>query len=259
MQLKRRPTEPGGLLSAEAQAELAKKARFAKSIANAKTDSNRWFYVAVCSMLMTCVTAFGWHKADKRFAENVRVAWVKLEPNGTYHVDYADEKKPIDYFTATVESKLMEYAEKRFSARRDSISTDYGFAALMMEPQLKTDFMENFKAPEKAASLLDCKECAQVVNKVRTIQSIDKDLSPGTSKKEQYTTLVFSTIQHLDKNGRISTCENKIITLFWTFRPRAQIVDKTDELRYNPLGMGMIRDTMRDDPTPISDAECRKL
>lgn len=258
MLLKRRETEPGGLLPEVAQPN-AKERRHAKSVSNAKADANRWFYVAVCSMLMTCVVGAGWYKADKRFAENVRVAWVKLSPNGTYVVEYADEEKPVDYFTATVESKLAEYAEKRFSKRRETISTDYGFANLMQESELSVHFMENEKAAAVAAEVVDCQNCPQTHNKIRTIQSIDKDLAPGSSKNQQYTTLVFSTMQNRDKNGKITSCENKIITLLWTFRPRSQIVDKTDQLRYNPLGMGIIRDTIRDDPTVITDQECRKL
>lgn len=256
--LKPRPAEPGGLMPAELQ-QQAKRLRATKTLANAKADGNRWFYVALLAMILCIVMAIGWHAADKRFAENVRVAWVKLSPSGTYVVEYADEDKPIDYFTATVESKLSEYVEKRFSKRRETISTDYGFASIMQEPQLNTHFLENEKAAEVAAEVVDCQACPSIVSKVRTVQSIDKDLAPGSKKDQQYTTLVFTTFQTRDKGGRIVGCENKIVTLIWLFRPRSDIVKQSENLRYNPLGQGIVRDDIRNDPTPITEQECRKL
>lgn len=257
MKLRPRPPAPGGLIPTT-EKDALKKQRHTASIATAKANENRWFYVAISAIAMTCITSMGWHAADKRFAENVRVAYVKLSPNGTYVVDYADEEKPVDWFTATVESKLSEFAEKRYSKRRDTITTDFGFANLMMSPEMRADFLENQQAAKVAAELVDCRQCAQVTNKIREVQSIDKDLVPGSKQRKQYNTLVFSTMQSKDASGRVS-CANKIITLLWTFRTKDEIVSKREELRYNPLGQEIIRSTIKDDPTTVTDAECRKL
>ena len=258
MNLKKRPIQPGGLVPQDVQKKLAE-SRAANTIAAAKVDGNKWFYVAVTSLALSCFMAFGWYKADKRFAENVRVQFVKLSPNGTYVVEYEDSEKPIQFFERTVESKLSEFAEKRYSKRRETISTDYGFAKLMMSPELQTDFMDNEKAAKVAADFVECKECGQVTNIIRDVQSIDKDLVPGSKSRSQYNTLIFSTQQTRDKSGRITGCENKIITLIWTFRPKEEIVNRREELRYNPLGQEIIRSTIRDDGTAVSDQECKKL
>lgn len=258
MKLKKRDVQPGGLMPEDAREAMAKH-RFTTSLAKSKTNENKWFYVAMASMLMTSFMAWGWHSADKRFAENVRVEWVKLSPNGTYVVEYAEHEKPLQYFDRTVESKLSEFVEKRYSKRRETISTDFGFASLMMSPELRTDFIENEKAPKVAADFVECKECAQIENVIRDVQSIDKDLVPGSKDRNQYNALIFSTFKSREKGGRITGCSNKIITLIWTFRPKEEILNKRDDLRYNPLGMEVIRSTIRDDPTAVSDQDCKKL
>lgn len=258
IKLKKRDVQPGGLLQEDAQEAMAKR-RFTKSLATAKANENKWFYMAVASTLTSAFLAYGWHAADKRFAENVRVEWVKLSPNGTYVVEYSKREKPIEYFDRTVESKLSEFTEKRYSKRKDTITTDYGFASLMMSPELRTDFMENYNAPKIAADLIECKECGQVENIIRDVQLIDKDLVPGTKDKEQYNTLIFSTLKTREKGGRVTGCANKIITLIWTFRPKEDILNRRDDLRYNPLGMEVIRSTIRDDPTVVSEQDCKKL
>jgi len=255
--LKRRPTEPGGLVPSDVQANL-KNQRAIKHLANEKANANRWFSVAVGSLVMTAWAMFGWWQADKRFAENVRVAYVKLDPSGSYRVQYDNEGSEIDYFTSTVESKLSEFVEKRYSKRRETISTDYGFAYLMMSPDLQAEFMEKDQAAKTAAAVAACKECDQETVKIRNIESIDKDLVPGSKRRQQYNTLIFTTVQTRATSGKVQ-CANKIVTLIWRFRPMQDIVSKKNELRYNPLGQEVIRSTMRDDPTKVTEQECRSL
>jgi type IV secretory pathway component VirB8 len=255
--LKKRAQAPGGLIPERLHQELVK-SRYAASTAALRADRNKWFYVTVAISLVTLFCAMGWFKAEKRFAENVRVAWVKLSPNGTSEVQYTDEEKPVQYFEATVESKLIEFAEKRFSKRKETISSDFGFAKLMMSPQMQMDFMTAFKAPNVAAEHLKCEGCDQLEVKVREIQAIDKDLAPNSKRRQQYTSLVFATEIKRNKDGMTVGCANKIYTLLWIFRPTEEIVSKRDELRYNPLGQEIIRADARDDPTPATAAGCQK-
>lgn len=255
--LSRRKTVPGGLIPQD-EKETLKKARFTKSIANARASENRWFYVALTSLAVAFVASYGWHQADKRFAENVRVAYVKLAPNGTYFVDYTDENKPVEFYKATVESKLAEWVEKRYSKRKSTITTDYGFAHLMMSTELQNDFMVNEQAAKVAAEVVACGNCSEKEMKIRDVQSIDKDLVPGSTTREQFNTLVFALEKKREPSGSV-TCSNKIVTLLWTFRPQAEIVNKREELRYNPLGQEIIRSTIRDDPTKVPEQECRKI
>jgi hypothetical protein len=253
----RRKTVPGALVP-EDEKEVLKKSRLTKSIATSRANENRWFYVALASTAVACLTSFGWHQADKRFAENVRVAYVKLAPNGTYFVDYSDDKNPVEFYKATVESKLAEWVEKRYSKRKSTITTDYGFAHLMMSTELQNDFMVNEQAAKVAAEVVACGNCSEKDMKIREVQSIDKDLVPGSTTREQYNTLVFAIEKKREQSGQVS-CSNKIITLIWTFRPQAEIVNKREELRYNPLGQEIIRSTIRDDPTRVPEQECRTI
>lgn len=255
---KKRSTQSGGLMG-DAESERHRKPKLGNTLAAIRADRNKWFYVTVVVVLQSIYANYGWKEADRRYAEDVRLMYVKMSPNGTTDVGFLDGEKTDDFFEASVESKLIEYTERRFSKRPETISPDYGFAMLFQEPELKTDFMENKKAPEEAAKLIACKDCKSVTAHVRDIQGVDKDPMPNTRTRKQYTTLVFATYVTKSHSGKIESCENKIITLLWTFRPKKQVVKRSDELKYNPLGQGIIRETERDDPTPIPEAECRKL
>lgn len=248
----------GGLIPTKQQEKLLNE-RHTKSMTNIKTDRNKWFYITVVVSLLSIGQQIGWHVADKRFAENVRVAWVKMYPNGHSDVEIVDEEKPVDFFINTVESKLTEFVEKRYSKLKATIATDYGFANLMMSPQMQTDFLDNYKAVEVSDKFINCVECNEIRTKVREIQILAKDKIEQTRNRQQYTTLVFATSQIKNKDGRIVSCENKIVTLLWTFRPISEIVNKRSELRYNPLGQDIIRADEKNDPTPIDLNACKKL
>jgi hypothetical protein len=258
MKLTERKKQSGGLIATDVQDKLRKENTAAKRVEKL-TSEYKMFYMAIGAMLLAIGCIFGWYRAEKRYAEEVRVVYVKMHPNGTTVVEFAEEEKPVHYFQSTVESKLQEFVEKRYSKQKDTISTDYGFAKLMMSPELQTDFMVNEDAPKVAAAHADCKECPQRKNIMRDIQMIDKDPLPGSKKRKQYNTLVFSTFQNRDATGRVISCENKIITLLWTFRTTEEIIKKRDELRYNPLGQEIIRSSIRDDPTVVPLPECKKL
>lgn len=248
----------GGLIPSDIKKDLVKD-RHLKNISFLSANGNKWFYIALLSIVANIGQQIGWHRADKRFAENVQVAWVKMQPNGVTDIEIADKEKPVDFFMNTVESKLSEWTEKRFSKRKATIKTDYGFARLMMSPELQTDFMDNYKAAEVAAKLMACAECQEVETKVREVQMLDKDKIESTRNSQLYTSLIFITEQTKSKEGRIMSCENKIITVLWKFRPVADIVNKRDELKYNPLGQDIVRYDPKRDPTPVDLNACKAL
>ena len=256
--LKQREIEPGGLMD-DSVSKANKKSRMARTVAYLRTDRNKWFYIAILLVVQSIYANIGWKEAERRYAEDVRLVYVKLSPNGTSQVEFQDKEKPDEFFINTVESKLIEYTERRFSKRKETITPDYGFATLFQEPELQTDFLINKKAADVAAKLVECKDCPSVTAKVREIQNVDKDPMPSSRTRQQYSTLVFTVFVNKDRNGVIESCQNKIITYLWTFRPKKQVIKRNDELKYNPLGQGIIRETVSDDPTVISAAECKKL
>lgn len=255
--LKRREIVPGGLVDAD-HAKSLKRGRMSRTLSALRADNNKLFYVLIVVAAQSVFANIGWREAERRYAEDVRIAYIKMDKDGTTDVTFEEKEKPDSFFESTVESKLIEYTERRFSKRRETITPDYGFAMLFQEPELRTEFLVNQNAADEAAKLVACKDCKSVSVKVRDIQMVDKDPIPTTRTRQQYTTLVFTTFVNKTRAGDIESCENKIITYIWTFRAKKQVVKRNDELKYNPLGQGIIRETMRDDPTVIPVAECKK-
>ena len=72
-------------------------------------DRARWVVAFVILGAITLFSSLGWYVADARFASNVRVAWVKLDPSGAYTVEFADQARPVEFFQSTLESKLSEF------------------------------------------------------------------------------------------------------------------------------------------------------
>ncbi len=269
---KSKPTkaiEPGGLLPDEHRDALLK-GRRAATVAAITSSRNIMAILLVLSLLSNAVSGLGWQRAEQRYAENVRVEWVKLSPDGTYSVEFSDDSKPVQFFQSTVDSKLIEWVEKSNSRMRATISTDFGFASIFMSEPMKNDFMNNLDgigAPKVAAKLIGCAECDETEYKVRNIQSIDQDeipgrkndAIPGRKTDSLYTTLAFVVERKITKDGEVTGCNNKIMTLLWKFRTKADTVARgSEQLRYNPLGMEIDRKSVRDDPTPVKAEECAK-
>lgn len=234
------------------------KSRHVKDLADMKVSRN-YLSLAILFLVFLCfLLVMGWQVADSRFANNVRVSYVKLDPNGSYNVEYEDQDKPVDFFVNTVNSKLTEYIEKRFSKRKATISTDYGFANLFMSPQLSNSFLNDAKAATVAAEHVACTKCADEEFSVRNIQGLTGDLVAGSNSSTQYTTLVFSRMRKRSTEGYITECSNKIVTVLWHFRGKEDVVSKRDQLRFNPLGMEILREDVKDDPTPVNIDDCAK-
>lgn len=249
--------EAGGLIPEGHHKELTRKRR-AGELAVLRTERNALAIALVVSLAVALLTVVGWMRADDRFANNVRVAWVKLSPNGTYQVEWSDEGKGVQAYASTVESKLTEWVQRRFSKMRHTIGVDYGFARMFMSEKLSTQFMTEFNAPKVAAEMVSCTTCDEIEVTVRNLDSIDKDILPGKKKEELFTTLAFVVERKIDPDGRVTGCQNKIITLYWKFRPVAETASRKKELTANPLGQEFDRYSVRDDPTPVSAEDCAK-
>ncbi|WKB50510.1 VirB8/TrbF family protein [Eleftheria terrae] len=257
---KARPIQPGGLMDQQEYQTGLKKGRYAATQAFLRASRNIGAIREFILLALLIFVTFAWYRADERFANNVRVAWVKLMPDGTTSVEYADESTKIDFFPATVESKLSEYVERRFSKLRKSIDADYGFANLLMSDKLSKEFTDpnGYNAAEVSARLANCDGCNETQVTVRNLQSIDKDPLPKSKKDYLFTTLAFVRVKETNKDHQVVDCKNQIITLIWTFRPTEKIVARRAELRYNPIGIEIDRESVRDDPTPVNIKECTK-
>jgi len=258
-----REMTPGGLIPAGSSFhEQLRKGRLKATTAFLQTRSN-WQSLTIVFLVLLCLfLGLQWKVADERFANNVRVEWVKLSPDGSSTVVFADDNKPVEFFQSTVDANLTSWVEKRYSKLKATVTTDYGLASIFMANDMRTDFMTHFEkvgAPKAAAQLAGCNDCGEVETKVRNIQTIDQDPIPGKKDDQLYTTLAFVLERQIAKDGAVTDCKNKIYTMLWHFRTKAETASRKDELRYNPLGQEIVRPpSERDDPTPVKPDECIK-
>jgi hypothetical protein len=224
-------------------------------LSRALADRNRWFFVSLVLALGILLTGNGWRIAEQRFADNVRVEWVKLDPSGGYTVEFSDSQQPQEYFQATIDAKLFEFVERRYSKRGETISDDYGFAYIMMSPQLQNEFLNEYGAAKVASEHEGCGQCDEIDNKARVVDHIDEiTKGPSMDKKTSYHSILYATETNRNKNGTLVSTKNVIVNLLWRLKTKAEISADKDNLRYNPVGIEILRYSKKDDPNtaPIS-------
>jgi hypothetical protein len=241
----------GKLLDGELQ-KLLVRSREKGELARAQTDRNRWFFVSLILMTGILLFGYGWYTADARFAENVRIAWVKLDPSGGYTIEFDDTKNKDTYFKATLDSKLFEWVERRFSKDKYTISDDYGFAYILMSPALKKEFLDEYDAARVASEHEKCIQCDQVEYKVRVVEHIDEmTLGPGDSEEKIYHSIAYATEYVRNSGGKLYDKSNQIINLVWRFKTKKEIISEKDNLRYNPIGIEIIRYSKQEDKNTL--------
>ena len=222
-----------------------------------RVDRNRWFFVVLALFGILVFALKDAHQANDRFANNVRVAWVKLAPNGTSQVEYEDEQKAASFFTTTVDAKLIEYVERRYSKKSTSIVDDLNFAYALMSDQMGMYFIKEEKAQEAAAKFVKCTQCNQVKVEVRTLQPLEKIdasyLAKGGENNNIYSTLAFATETERNSNGEVvGTPKNIIVTLRYRFKNKREILATREQLRLNPIGMEIIDESKKiDTASPV--------
>jgi hypothetical protein len=245
-----------GLVPESVIAKVRANGRF-DSMAAVTADRARWFAAFLVLGMVTFFSAFGWYVADRRFADNVRVAWVKLDPSGAYTVDFADDVRPSEFFAATLESKLIEFTEKRFRRNANTIAADYRFVGFFLSSQLARQFLssDEFNAARVAAELTGCKaNCLELDAKVRVVQHRNQtpvQLAERTNST-LYESLVFVTITDRKTDGAVLQRRNAIVQLGWRVKAKSEIVANKSALVVNPLGIEIVSIDLKEDPTPVS-------
>jgi hypothetical protein len=244
-----------GLVPETVIAKLRSQGRF-DMLADVTVDRGRWFLAFLMLGSITLFSAFGWYVADGRFSNNVRVAWVKLDPSGGYTVDYADSTRPIDFFQTTLESKLTELVEKRYRKAVATIVADYRFIGFFLSPQMVGKFLsaEDYNAPRVAAELTACKGgCTERDVRVRVVQHRSK--TPMSIPDQPDTTLyesqVFITFTERRRDGTVIERSNAIVQVAWRLRSKGEISANKAALVFNPLGVEVMSMELKNDPTPV--------
>jgi hypothetical protein len=220
-------------------------------------DRARWFMAFMMLGCLTMLAAFGWYAADARFANNVRVAWVKLDPSGAYTVEFADQVRPAEFFQATLESKLSEFVQKRYRKSAATISNDYMFVGYFLSPQLAAQFLgkEDYNAARVAAELIECKRrCLEREVKVRVVQHRTRTplRIPERSDSVLYDSMVFTTFTERKPDGSIADRRNAIVQISWRIKGKDEIAANKAALVANPLGLEILSLDLKEDPTPVS-------
>lgn len=232
------------------QDSLAAK-RSQSELARAYANTNFWRLATVLSLGIAAFAVVGWRIADDRFANNVRVAWVKLSPDGASQVQYFDDGGAANrFFQATVNASLINYIEHRYRQRKETISADYGYALNFMGEPVRTEFLQGFNAPKVAAELEACPSCDQVDVSVR---AVDHDTMVTPDGKNAETAVYESTVyltEQLFTSGGTATPHNKIVKLVWSLRKVAELTKNLAMLKVNPLGIQIIGERELDDLAP---------
>jgi len=238
----------GAYIEDSFQQELASK-RSQKELARLWTTCAWSFVVNLVLACALVLAVFAWRKADDRYANDVRVAWVKLIPNGQSQVEYWDDGgAPNRFFQATVNKSLIDYVEHRYRRRSETIEADYGFALEFMSDNQRAQFLQVYNAPKIAADVSGCGACDQVDLSVR---AIDHNTMVSPDRMNAGTTIVESTVYITETtllHGAAGNDKrNKMVKLTWGLRPVAEITKNLKSLQANPLGLQIISEKEIDD------------
>lgn len=216
-------------------------------------DRNRWFYVSVGLLVLCLLLGLQTMQANKRFAENVRVAWVKMSPSGTWDIEFHDESRGADFYPATIDYMLAQFVERRYSKVRNSIKTDYGFSLQFMAPQMARTFIdsEQFNAAGVVAEFLEQREGAETFIKVGPIDHYDSDITNfAGSEGTLYRTNIFVTENKQNKDGSLAADPvPRIVSIQWRIKSKGEVAGDKNMLRINPIGLEVIKSEILDDPS----------
>jgi len=207
------------------------------------TDKNRWFIATLLLSVVAIIAMALAYSASKRADTNIKVAWVKMFPNGTWDVEFQDENRAPEFFQATIDYLIRQWVERRYSQIPYSIKNDYGYVYNFMSPKLRKEFISSsqFNAPQKAAELTACSACNHIEFKVRTIDHYDSDKTRfGKYEGVLYRSNVFVQRQEKNPDGTLVETTNMIVPLQWRIKATEEIQADKKMLEHNPIGLAII-------------------
>ncbi len=237
----------GAYLPDRDQESLAKK-RSQQELTRAWSAANwsRVLNLVLGGTLALCIV--NWRKAEDRYANDVRVAWVKLQPSGQSQVEfYEDGGNTNRFFEAAVNASLINYTEHRYRRRRETIEADYGYALQFMGDALRGEFLNQYNAAKVAADLASCASCDLTDVSVR---AIDHSTLVTPDRMNAGTTIVETTVyfrESLLQRGAGNNSRNRQVKITWALRPVSQITRNLPALQANPLGIQIIAERVIDD------------
>ena len=189
--------------------------------------------------------------------ERIRVAFVKLHPNGSYHVSFNDSEQPFSLFASTIDALLRKAIVSRYRENPETIVADYNAAALFMGAAELRKFIAEFDAPAHIQQYLSCAGCPVVEPVVQTLHHLE-DVSPRIdelSAGKIIRSTMYLNFQYRDRRtGALLREEAKIVPLSWHLDPAkiAAIGEAGDSasmqaLNVNPIGLTLLSYSLADD------------
>ena len=242
--------KPGVVLPDEIQTQVKSKKPL-ETDAQLAVDRNKWFIGFILALLFAFYQTYSANIANERFANNVQVAWVKLQPNGTWDVTYPSEGQQPEFFKATIDSLLRQFAERRYSKLKNSVKADYGFVALLMSDKMESEFLDTkgYYAPGVAADVANgIKDEVKVRVKIINHYDSDKIIFNGEEGR-LYRTNIFVTEAGYRRDGQAKKLKKRIVSVQWRIKTKKEISAKKNELALNPIGIELIDSEYLEDPS----------
>ncbi len=195
--------------------------------------------------------------------ERIRIAFVKLHPNGSYHVSFNDTEQPFSLFASTIDALLRRAIVARFREHPATIVADYNVAALFMGAMELQRFINEFEAPRFIQDYLDCVGCPIVEPVVQALHHLE-DVSPQIdtlSAGKVIRSTMYLRFDFRDRHsGALLRQESKIVPISWYIDPAkiAAIGDvdsaSMQALNVNPIGLTLLSYSLADDQS--RDSSC---
>lgn len=222
-------------------------------VATTSTDRNRWFVVCLVLLLVVIFQQMFLHSANKRAEANTEVIWMKMYPNGTWDVSNIKPNNTQEFFNATVDKLLTDYAVARHGIVPSTIRRDYGFSMQFMSPQLAGEFTSDkgFNAAAKAAAILDQKSHNTHNIAVGIIDHYEKSSATfGNNAGEVMRTNMYLDETVVNPLGmQTGTLKKYILSIHWRILSPKELKDKSTEyFRANPIGIEVVKENLYLDP-----------
>jgi len=236
------------------QQQLADK-RSQREIAEARATINRLWIALFFVLAIALVEGVGWKSAVAKLYHDVRVAWVKMLPNGTSQVEFWDDGGSSNrLYQAPINKSLLDYIDCNWQRHHSTIDSDFGFVMFYKGDELRKAFIDpkGFNAAKYAADFAANSLAPEVDVKVR---ALDHDTKIRPTKASHFTGTVETTAYvtlHTHGAGVLPSDENKIIKLVWRLRTDEDMDDlldtqNLDALKANPDGIVIESEKMLDD------------
>jgi hypothetical protein len=242
------PDQYDGVYLPEAEQDRLSRKRSQRELARARVTATIASGLCGAVSLVAVVAMLGWRDAEQQLASNVKIAWVKLEPNGPPQIEIdpsnGDQNR---WYEAGINGALINYTEHRFRKRRQTIAVDYGFALQFLDDAARSDFLDHYNAAKIAADFEHCGSCDEEEVEVRAIDH-DQLISPARAGNR--TSVVESTVYlTIHPLGAATKAADRLrfVKILWQLKPVAALTKDFAALKANPLGIEILEQHEFDD------------